>query len=233
MAACPPLAPRTVALRDALGCVLGRRRRVARGRCRRSTTPPSTATPCGPPTPRERPVELEAIGVLAAGFAADRAVEPGAGPAHHDRCAAARRGRRRGHGGGHRGDRRPGPDRQDGGGRRRRAPRRRRRASRRGRAGRPAPCSGPPTSACSRASASWTWPVVPKARVGVLSTGDELVEGGAPLATGPDPGVEPADAAGPRRRGRRGGRRPRPGPRRRGRAGRGHRAGAPPSATPS
>ena len=44
-------------------------------------------------------------------------------------------------------------------------------------------------------------------------------------ATGPDPGVEPSDAAGPRRRGRRRGRRPRPRARRRGRAGRGHRAG--------
>ena len=40
-------------------------------------------------------------------------------------------------------------------------------------------------------------PVYPRARVGVLSTGDELVEGGGPLRPGPDPRVEPADAPRP------------------------------------
>ena len=74
----------------------------------------------------------------------------------------------------------------------------------------------------------------PRPRVGVLSTGDELVEDGGAAAPGPDPRVQPArccsalvaeagcDAG-----------RPRPGPRRRGRARRRRRSDAAAAATPS
>ena len=53
--------------------------------------------------------------------------------------------------------------------------------------------------------------------VGVLSTGDELVDDGRPARPGPDPRLQPADAAGPARRQRLRGGRPRAGRRRRGR----------------
>ena len=68
----------------------GRGRRVAARWCRPSTTPPWMATPCRPPTPRGAPVELEVLGVLAAGAAADGAGRAGPGPADHDRRADAR-----------------------------------------------------------------------------------------------------------------------------------------------
>ena len=55
---------------------------------------------------------------------------------------------------------------------------------------------------CSPASTCATVPVIPRPRVAVLSTGDELVDDGRPLAAGPDPREQQDDAARPRRRGR-------------------------------
>ena len=69
-------------------------------------------------------------------------------------------------------------------------------------------------------------------RVGVLSTGDELVTAPAPLAR-PDPGLEPPDAAGRGGRQRVRGRRPRHRPRRRGRPDLDPGARRPLRATPS
>ena len=158
--------------------------------CRRSPTPRWTATRCGPPTPRRvaaTPVRLEVVGTLAAGAAPDdRRSAPGEAmrimtgapmPAGADavvmvedteaaddgaRCASTRRSRPATHV---------------------RARRRRRRAGRRG-VRRRAPCSARRTSACWPASASPTCRCRRRPRVGVLSTGDELVEGGGPLAPG-------------------------------------------------
>ena len=75
-----------------------------------------------------------------------------------------------------------------------RAPGGRRRRGRRSRVRARARCSRPRTSACSRASTCTRCACHPRPRVGVISTGDELVERG-PLAPGPHPRLEPSDAA--------------------------------------
>ena len=147
--------------------------------------------------PTDAPVRLRVVGELPAGHAPTVAVGAGRGDPHHDRRADARRRRRDRDGRAHRrvdgddgrasitlavepGDhvRRAGGDLEAG----------RRRCSSR------APCSRPRTSACSRASASPRSRSYPRPRVGVLSTGDELVETRAARA-GQDPRLQPADAA--------------------------------------
>ena len=182
MAACPPLAPRTVALRDALGCVL------AADVVSPESVPPFDNTAVDGYAVRAAdtegaPVELEAIGVLAAGFAADRAVEAGQAlrimtgapmpdgadavvmvedtEATGDRVRIARTVTA--------GDavRRVGDD---------------------VRAGEVVLAAGtvlrPAHLGVLASIGVLDVAVVPKARVGVLSTGDELVEGGAPLQPG-------------------------------------------------
>ena len=162
------------------------------------------------------------------------AVGAGRGDADHDRRADARRRRRGRDGRAHRrGRRRTTVVRRS---RRSAAGDHVRRAGddvagrRRGRPGRHG-ARARPTSACWPASAATEVAVVPRPRVGVLSTGDELVDGRrrwrpARSAT-PTGRCSLALVAGSRLRGRR----PRPGPRRRGRAstralarGRGHAA---------
>ncbi len=72
----------------------------------------------------------------------------------------------------------------------------------------------PRRSACWRASTSAAVRAYPRPRVGVMSTGDELVESG-PARRRPDPRLEPPDAARARRRCGLRARRPRHRPRRR------------------
>ena len=132
------------------------------------------------------PVELHVVGEVAAGASTDRVLGAGRGDPDHDRRADAGRRRRRRDGRGHRARRR----------RRRvliskavaagavRARRRRRRA-------RSAPSSSPPAPSCARRSPA-CWPAstpdvcacIRTPRVGVLSTGDELVDDGSPLRPG-------------------------------------------------
>ena len=182
MEACPPLAPRTVALRDALGCVL------AADVVSPESVPPFDNTAVDGYAVRAAdtegaPVELDAIGVLAAGFAADRAVE--AGQALRIMTGA------------------PLPDGADAvvmvedtesTGDRVRIARTVaagdavRRAGDDVRAGEVVLAAGtvlrPAHLGVLSSIGVLEVPVVPKARVGVLSTGDELVEGGAPLRPG-------------------------------------------------
>ena len=128
--------------------------------------------------------------------------EPGEALADHDGRPFPRRGRRRRHRRGHDrsdGDRRAGCSAPATAGEHVRARRRGHRRRPRGLPGR-GPCSAPAISAC--------WPARPErcppaaARVGVLSTGDELVEGGGRAAAGPDPGLQPPDPARPAAPGR-------------------------------
>jgi molybdopterin molybdotransferase len=182
MAACPPFAPRTVALSDALGCVL------AADVVSPESVPPFDNTAVDGYAVRAAdtegaPVELEAIGVLAAGFAAERAVESGQAlrimtgaplpdgadavvmvedtEATGDRVRVARTVAA--------GDavRRAGDD---------------------VRAGEVVLAAGtvlrPAHLGVLSSIGVLDVAVVPKATVGVLSTGDELVEGGAPLRPG-------------------------------------------------
>ena len=148
------------------------------------------------------PVRLEVVGTLAAGAPPTLAVAPGeAVRIMTGRRDAAGRRRRR-HGGGHRDRRRwsssvgaTAVKR-----RRRRAPRGRRRARGRRRRSRPARVIRPAHLGVLASSASSGCRCTRGARVGVLSTGDELVEGGAPAGARPDPREQPDDAARARRR---------------------------------
>ena len=194
-----PLAPRIVRRDDARGLVLARGRRRDGGRCRRSRTPAWTATRCARPTP-QRPVRLRVVGELPAGRAPTTPVGPGEAirimtgapmPDGADAIVMVERTRTEG---------------DDvvvevARARRSRAARGRRPRRRAPSCSRSARCSRPRTSACSRASTSTRCACHPRPRVGVISTGDELVERGSARARA-DPRLEPADAARPARRGR-------------------------------
>ena len=155
---------------------------------------------------------------IAAGAAPTVPGRPGRGRPDHDRGAAAARRRRGRDGGGHRGHRATAAA-CGSTGRRRSATRCGGRATTSARAtscSRPAPSCARPSSASWPASGLASVRVVARPRVGVLSTGDELVEDGGPLGARSDPGEQPDDAARRGGPGRLRAGRPRPGPRRRG-----------------
>ena len=190
-----PLAPRPFALARRARARARARTSSRRSRCRRSRTPAWTGTRCARPTPRATTAgTLRVVGELPAGRAPTTRGRSGRGDPHHDRRADARRRRRGRDGRAHAVDgdrRRSSRPRQLG---RARAPRGRRRRGRRAGVRSAARCSRPRTSVCSRASTCTRCSCHPRPRVGVISTGDELVERG-PLAPGPDPRLEPSDAA--------------------------------------
>ena len=139
-------------------------------------------------------MRLRVVGEIAGRSRADDRGRGGRGDPHHDRCADARRRRRDRDGRAHACRRRRGRHRRGGDARRSRAPRRRRPRSRASR------CSSAGTmltpahlGVLASLDVAEVW-CHPRPRVGVCSTGDELVERG-PLAPGHDPRLEPADAA--------------------------------------
>ena len=186
----PAARPVATPLADALGCVLAERRQRPRSRCRRSPTPRWTASPCGR---RHRRGAGGAAGRRHGG-GRRRAGQVAVGPGEAIRIMTgapmpARRRRRR-------------DGRADV-----RSPTTTPRSSSvaavaAGNHVRPAGDDLRPGRRCSRpatvadaAATSACWPArrgarsrsCRRPRVGVLSTGDELVDGPAPLRAGPDP----------------------------------------------
>ena len=208
MAACPPLAPEVLRLGPALGCVL------AEDVTAREMVPPFDNTAVDgyavqAADTEGAPVELEVLGVLAAGAAPAVSIGPRPGAADHDRRAAPGRRRRRRDGGGQRDARRgscaPHPHRHrrasryagsattcvegevvlDGGHHRAPGPPRRPGQHRRARSCR---CTVRPVSACSR-------PATSSSRRGAPLRPGQIRESNRPMLLGlvEQAGAEPVD----------------------------------------